>query len=84
MKRCHHCGGRFGLVRHRHYTLQFCTARCLEIWKRVQSERARQYQFLEWLLSGAASLPALPTPMPATNEVRVDSIGVSPTSSQMR
>src|SRR5215472_1491582 len=21
MKRCHHCGGRFGLVRHRHYTL---------------------------------------------------------------
>jgi hypothetical protein len=63
MKGCHHCGGRFGLTRHRHYTLQFCSARCLEIWKRVQSDKARQYQFLEWLLPGAASFPALPAPV---------------------
>jgi hypothetical protein len=51
VKRCHHCGGRFGLIRHRHFTLQFCTARCLEIWKRGRSDRARQYRFLEWLLA---------------------------------
>ena len=50
MKRCHNCGGRFGLVRHRHYTLHFCTARCLEVWKRVQSDKARQHRFLQWLL----------------------------------
>lgn len=59
MMRRHHCGGRFGLFGHRHYTLQFCTAHCLEIWKRVQSDRARQYRFLEGLLQGARSVPAL-------------------------
>jgi hypothetical protein len=69
MKSCHHCGGRFGLVRHRHYTLQFCTARCLEIWKRVQSDKARQHRFLEWLLPGVASLAALPTPWPGMKRV---------------
>jgi hypothetical protein len=30
MKRCDHCGGRFGLVLHRHYTLRFCAKKCLE------------------------------------------------------
>jgi hypothetical protein len=68
MKRCHHCGGRFGLVRHRHYTSQFCTARCLEIWKRVQSDKARQARFLEWLLPGTASLTARPASIPARND----------------
>jgi hypothetical protein len=68
MKRCHHCGRRFGLVRYRHYTSQFCTARCLEIWRRVQSDKARQHQFLEWLLPGNGSLTARPASVPARNE----------------
>jgi hypothetical protein len=83
MKRCHHCGGRFGLMRYRHHTLQFCTARCLEIWKRVQFDKARQYQFLEWLLPGAASLPALPAPLSGME--RGEGLNrVPPTSSRMR
>jgi hypothetical protein len=52
------------------YTHQFCTARCLEIWKRVQSDKARQYRFLEWLNPGAASLPARPASIPARNDTR--------------
>jgi hypothetical protein len=68
MKRCHHCGRRFGLVRHRHYTLQFCTARCLEIWKRVQSDKSRRYRFLEWLLPGTASLTGRSASIPDRNE----------------
>jgi hypothetical protein len=30
MKRCVHCGGKFGLIRHRWYSRQFCSARCRE------------------------------------------------------
>jgi hypothetical protein len=78
MKRCHHCGGRFGLLRHRHYTLHFCTARCLEIWKRIQSDKVRQDLFLEWLLPAAASLPA-------AGMKRWGGVNrLSPTSSRMR
>jgi hypothetical protein len=62
MKRCNHCGGRFGLVRHRHYTLRFCSENCLEAWKRNQRERAQQQRFLEWLNrpDDAAPVPAGP------------------------
>jgi hypothetical protein len=28
--RCSFCGGRFGLIRHRHFTKQFCKATCKE------------------------------------------------------
>jgi hypothetical protein len=81
MKRCHHCGGKFGLVRHRHYTLQFCTARCLEIWTRVQSNKVRQERFLEWLLPGTPSLTARPASIPARNGAWGE---VNQTSSRMR
>jgi hypothetical protein len=84
MKRCHHCGGQFGLVRHRHFGLNFCTARCLEIWKLAQFDKARQHRFLEWLLPSAASLPALPASTPARNYTRGGFNRVVPTSSQMR
>src|SRR5215472_14665714 len=47
---------------------QFCTARCLEIWKCVQSDKARQARFLEWLLPGTASLTARPASIPARND----------------
>jgi hypothetical protein len=30
MKRCYHCGGRFGLIRQRHLWKQFCRKRCKE------------------------------------------------------
>jgi hypothetical protein len=40
MKRCDHCGGRFGLVRHRNYTFCFCSENCLEAWQRCQREKA--------------------------------------------
>lgn len=49
MKRCDYCGGRFGLVRHRHYTLRFCAEKCLEGWKRDQLDKARRERFLQWL-----------------------------------
>jgi hypothetical protein len=49
MKRCHYCGGRFGLIRHRHYTLRFCAEKCLEGWKRDQLDKARRERFLQWL-----------------------------------
>jgi hypothetical protein len=32
--RCHQCNGRFGLIRHRLVLKQFCSARCLEKYKR--------------------------------------------------
>lgn len=60
MKRCHLCGGRFGLVRYRHYTLRFCTEKCLEAWQRAQVDKARQQRFQEWLLqpNDASRAPA--------------------------
>jgi len=30
MKRCHQCGGKFGLVRHYYLRHQFCSRRCVE------------------------------------------------------
>ena len=29
-QRCHHCAGRFGLVRHTRYFKQFCSRACLQ------------------------------------------------------
>jgi hypothetical protein len=49
MKRCDHCGGRFGLIRYRHYTSRFCSARCLEHWMQSRLEQVRRMHFLEWL-----------------------------------
>jgi hypothetical protein len=52
MKRCDPCGGRFGLIRYRHYAFCFCRARCLESWMQSQRDRVRQLRFLEWLRQG--------------------------------
>ena len=49
MKRCDQCGGRFGLIRYRHYTFRFCSETCTKAWKRYQYERARRQRFLQWL-----------------------------------
>jgi hypothetical protein len=56
MKRCDCCGGRFGLVRHRHYTFRFCSRSCLEEWKQRQYEKVRRQRFLEWLSQSERSL----------------------------
>jgi hypothetical protein len=33
-KRCHQCGGQFGLMRHYYLRQPFCSRRCLESFKR--------------------------------------------------
>jgi len=33
MNRCHQCGGKFGLVRHRYLWHPFCSQRCVEHFK---------------------------------------------------
>jgi hypothetical protein len=38
MKRCHQCGGKFGLVRHHHLRHPFCSLRCLERFRRPAAE----------------------------------------------
>jgi hypothetical protein len=30
IQRCSYCGGRFGMIRHRHFSKQFCKAVCKE------------------------------------------------------
>ena len=30
MKRCHHCGGKFGLVRRSYALKQFCSSKCVD------------------------------------------------------
>lgn len=52
MKACETCGGKFGLVRHYHYRHQFCSERCLNMFRHrlKQAQQAvRVLQFLQWL-----------------------------------
>jgi hypothetical protein len=58
MKRCDNCGGRFGLIRHRHYTLRFCAKKCLDAWKRTRLEQARQQRYHEWLRQPEVASPS--------------------------
>jgi hypothetical protein len=39
--RCSFCGGQFGLIRHRHFTMQFCKATCKEQHLQHLIRRAR-------------------------------------------
>jgi hypothetical protein len=39
MKRCDHCGGRFGLVSHRHLWKRFCRKRCKQKYLRNLAEK---------------------------------------------
>ena len=49
-KRCDSCGGRFDLVRHRHFWQQFCTKVCKQNHlQRLALEKERKAQFLLWL-----------------------------------
>jgi hypothetical protein len=52
--RCAHCGGKFGLLRQRWFTNQFCSKRCRQkfITKLVQ-DRDRVRQWLDFLKPGA-------------------------------
>jgi hypothetical protein len=50
MKRCHHCRGPFGLVRYRHFTLQFCKRRCFVTWMRSRREKVLTNTVFDWLL----------------------------------
>jgi hypothetical protein len=43
MKRCHECGRRFGLIRHRWGLHQFCTKVCLERYKTRLLEKGREW-----------------------------------------
>jgi hypothetical protein len=45
-KRCHHCNGRFGLIRHRFALKHFCSKRCLDGYK-TRTER-RILRIKEW------------------------------------
>lgn len=40
MQRCYQCNGRFGLIRRRFGMKQFCSMRCVQIYK-INAERAR-------------------------------------------
>ena len=44
-KRCHCCEGRFGLIRHYYYRLQFCRAKCLATYRaRLERQIAEKKQ----------------------------------------
>jgi hypothetical protein len=49
MKRCSQCGSRFGLVKHYHYRLAFCSGRCKRLYLAEAVLRARRAVFFRWL-----------------------------------
>ena len=58
MKRCSHCGGRFGLARHWGYYMtrwrsvvvhQFCSEKCKNAFDEERRREIRVSQFLNWL-----------------------------------
>jgi hypothetical protein len=46
MKRCHECGRKFGLIRHRWGLHQFCTNSCLQRYKNRFLEKGRNWCLL--------------------------------------
>jgi hypothetical protein len=47
MKRCAHCGGKFGLVRYKWYSRQFCRKRCREAYlDKLAADRDRLRRWL--------------------------------------
>jgi hypothetical protein len=55
MKRCAHCGGKFGLVRQRWFNLQFCSRRCLDLYRdKLQQDRDRITRWFSFLARGPA------------------------------
>jgi hypothetical protein len=49
--RCHHCGGKFGLVRRTHGCRQFCSSSCLERYLKEQQAKlaTARKQWLSYL-----------------------------------
>jgi hypothetical protein len=54
---CHLCSGRFGLIRHRHGSKQFCSKKCLHEWRagvgrrlhESRQQQERHKRFRDWL-----------------------------------
>ena len=44
MKRCHQCGGKFGLVRHHYLRHPFCSRRCVERFRRPVAEEVLRHK----------------------------------------
>jgi len=59
MKSCAWCGStKFGLIRHRHFTLQFCRSACKNAYLDSQFEKARRARrWLTWLDREPAKRP---------------------------
>jgi len=52
-QRCHTCKGRFGLVRHYHFRLQFCSKKCKEAHMRTLAlDLGRIKTWQAWLQGG--------------------------------
>jgi hypothetical protein len=50
MKRCAHCGGKFGLVRYKWYSQQFCRKRCREAYvDKLAADRDRLRRWLGFI-----------------------------------
>lgn len=55
MKRCAHCGGRFGLIVYRWYGQRFCRAKCREAFLcELTSERERLKRWISFINRQAA------------------------------
>jgi len=52
-QRCHTCKGRFGLVRHYHFRLQFCSIKCKKAYMRALApDLGRIKAWQAWLQGG--------------------------------
>ena len=52
-QRCHTCKGRFGLVRHYHFRLQFCSIKCKKAYMRTLApDLGRIKAWQAWLQGG--------------------------------
>ncbi len=50
MKRCHQCGGKFGLVRYNFLRQAFCSRRCMDRYKKLlEAEVLRRKTLSGWL-----------------------------------
>jgi len=54
MKRCHQCGGKFGLVRHHYLRHPFCSRRCVERFRRPVAEEILRHKPTE--VNGSADI----------------------------
>jgi hypothetical protein len=54
MKRCAQCGGKFGLIRHRWYSRQFCSLRCrARFFNQLAKDRDKVRRWLDFLKPGS-------------------------------